>query len=104
MWLRSTATPRVIGAGSYSANSEPAGNCIFNSNDNGCPIPPAAPSTAIFMICSMHQPKGLLTPSAQRPPDCGTNLSWRGGSVMLGGDDPDVRNGAKDDGAPTLTG
>ena len=45
-WLRSAATPTVL-AISYSASSDTYG-CIFSSRASGCPMPPAAPSSATF--------------------------------------------------------
>jgi hypothetical protein len=35
---------------SYNDNSELVGNCVFNNKLSACPIPPAAPNIAIFII------------------------------------------------------
>ncbi len=53
IWLRSTATPGVTGAMSYSERAEPAGNWVLSSRASAWPIPPAAPRTATFILNSL---------------------------------------------------
>jgi hypothetical protein len=67
-WDRSAATPGVL-AISYS-DSEVTSGFIFTSMDSGCPMPPAAPSTA---TCT-HQRRG--PESELRPP--AVVRAWRG--------------------------
>ena len=53
IWLRSTATPGVTGAMSYSESSEPAGSWVLSRSASAWPMPPAAPRTATFILNSL---------------------------------------------------